>query len=97
MPYYYVPHSPEWFRAMESFDPIKAAITRMAIEAAGSLDVCSICGDSPARDYKLVDKYMQKNAVATIRLCDDCLRIKKKVHMEVFVPFNMDETKLHKA
>lgn len=96
MPYYYVPHSPEWFHAMESFDPIKAAITRMVIEVTGSLDVCSICGDDPAYDYRLVDKYMQKNAVATIRLCDDCLRIKKKIHREVFVPFKMNDAELHR-
>jgi hypothetical protein len=85
MPFYFTPHSPQWFKALESFDPSKAAITRMVVEITGSLDVCSICGDDPAYDYQLVDKFMQKNAVATIRLCDDCLRIKKKIHRERFI------------
>ena len=87
MPFYFEPHTVEWFEALEAFDPSKAAITRMVVERLGSLDVCSICGDDPARDYQLIDRFMQRNAVATIRLCDDCLRIKRKVHKERFIPY----------
>jgi hypothetical protein len=92
MPFYFKPHSPEWFQALEAFDPRKASITRMAIEFAGSFEVCSLCGDDPARDYQLVDEFMEDNAVATIRLCDDCLGIKRKVHNEKLVPLSKGES-----
>lgn len=78
MPFYFKPHTSEWFRALRAFDVTKAAMTETVVKSAGSLDVCSICGDDPAKDYELVDKFMERNAVATIRLCDDCLRIKEK-------------------
>ena len=81
MPYYYKPHTPEWFAALEAFDPIKAAVTRIVVASQGA-NVCSVCGEGPSQDYELIDKQMQKNAVATIRLCDDCLKIKRHVHRE---------------
>jgi hypothetical protein len=82
VPYYFKPHTPEWFAAMEAFDPIKATVTKIIVTSQGSLNVCSICGEAPSQDYELIDKHMQKNAVATIRLCDDCLKIKIRVHRE---------------
>jgi hypothetical protein len=82
MPFYFKPHTPEWFEALEAFDPIKATVTKIVVETLGNLNVCSVCGDDPAQDYELLDKFMQKNAVATIRLCDDCLKIKMQVHRE---------------
>src|SRR6266850_4950383 len=48
-----VPHSPEWFAAQQLWDPPKAAQTKFMIEAAGREDVCSVCGDDPAQDYRL--------------------------------------------
>lgn len=89
MPFYFKPHSPEWFRALEAFDPSKAVITRLAVTISGSLDVCSICGDDPAHDYQLIDKFVDKDAIATIKLCDDCLRLKRKFHKEKYVPFRL--------
>ena len=44
---YLRPHTPEWFTALEIWDPPKAAMTRIAIECAGSPDVCSVCGGRP--------------------------------------------------
>lgn len=82
MPFYYEPHTPEWFEALEAFDPIKATVTKIVIESLGSVNVCSVCGESPAQDYEMVDRYMQKNAVATIRLCEDCVKVKMNVHRE---------------
>ena len=89
MPFYFKPHTSEWFRALGEFDPIKATITRMAIGFGKNknLYVCSICGDEPAEDYELVDIFMDDRAVATIRLCDDCFRMKTILQGEVLVPY----------
>ena len=88
MPYYYRPYSRKWFRALEAFDPSKAEITRLALlRAGGDLDVCQICGDSPAADYQLIDENMESNAVAVARLCDDCLNLKIAIHEEKFIRF----------
>jgi hypothetical protein len=77
MTYYFTPHSPEWFAALEAFDQVQAMQTRAILKAAGRADVCSICGDNPAIDYNLVSPKPHPNAVATIRLCGDCLTIRK--------------------
>jgi hypothetical protein len=86
MPLYPTPHSEEWFRALNAFNPQQAAATRRIIELAGRTDACSICGDHPANDYKLVGKYFPSDAVATIRLCDDCRSIRKASYGEEFEP-----------
>jgi hypothetical protein len=91
MPFYFKPHTPEWFRALEATDPGKAEITKMAIEFAGNPDVCSICGDSPADDYELIDLNMAANAVATIRLCEVCFSIKTELYQESFIAFMPNE------
>lgn len=72
MPLFPKPHSPEWFGALASFNPQQAAHTETIVKAAGSPEVCSVCGDNPAQDYKLTND-LPPEAVATIRLCDDCL------------------------
>lgn len=68
------PHTPEWFASLREWNPIQAARTEAAIQAAGSSDVCSVCADDPARDYALVN--MPAAGPGTIRLCDDCFRIR---------------------
>ena len=87
MPHYFTPHTPEWFRAQKAFAPAKAAMTQVAVRFGANLNVCSICGDEPAQDYQLIDEFMEDDALATIRLCDDCLRIKKAIHREILVPY----------
>jgi len=87
MPFYFTPHTPEWFRALESVDPVKAEITKDVIATTGRMDVCSICGDAPADDYQIIDRYMPSNAVATLRLCDDCLRFKVTIDNATFIPY----------
>ena len=72
MPVYPTPHSEEWFEALHKFSPRQAEMPRAIVNAAGRMDVCSICGDQPAADYELVDPTLDNDAVATIRLCDDC-------------------------
>jgi hypothetical protein len=83
------PHSPEWFAALEMWNPAQAAMTKLAIETAGSLDVCSICGDDPASDYRLADEYRPPGGVDTLRLCDDCLDIRRNSG-EPFVALRKD-------
>ncbi|HXP23761.1 MAG TPA: hypothetical protein VN807_06450 [Candidatus Sulfotelmatobacter sp.] len=87
MALYLKPHSPEWFAALEAFEPAQALATRRILEFAGQADVCSVCGDDPARDYKLVGASFPENAVATIRLCDDCLNIRTGTMSERYEPF----------
>jgi hypothetical protein len=71
------PHTPEWFKALEVWNPAQAEHTRTVIRAAGGPDVCSVCGDDPAEDYRLEEAYRPAGGVDTLRLCDDCLKIKR--------------------
>jgi hypothetical protein len=91
MALYPIPHSDEWFRALREFNPHQAYATKTIIELAGSKDVCSTCGDAQAKDYKLVGEKMAKKAIATIRLCDDCIQIRRAQYGEKFAEFKPEE------
>lgn len=84
---YLKPHSPEWFAALRRANPIQAEQTKQILSLAGRDDVCSICGDDLAKDYKLASDQMTPNYIATLRLCDDCLKIRRNMYGENFVPF----------
>jgi hypothetical protein len=88
MPLYLKPHSPEWFAALEAFDPVQAAQTHQILSLAGRDDVCSVCGDDPAKDYKLVAEGLDSKAVATIRLCDDCFKIRGMIDDGPYLPLD---------
>lgn len=64
------PHTPEWFERLSAEDPGRAKHIQELIELAGSADVCSYCGDDPARDYMWTDREGH-----TIRLCRDCFKM----------------------
>lgn len=68
------PHTPEWFASLREWNPKQAAMTAAAIQEMGRSDVCSVCADDPARDYVLVSK--PAAGPGTLRLCDDCFRIR---------------------
>jgi hypothetical protein len=68
------PHTPEWFASLREWNPKQAAMVDAAIRTTGSLDVCSVCADDPARDYALVS--IPAVGPGTLRLCDDCFRIR---------------------
>ena len=87
MPNYLKPHSEEWFEALEKQNPMQFAQTKKVISLAGSTEVCSICGDDPAKDYKLESKQASSGMVVTLKLCEDCLNIRKNMQGENFVPF----------
>lgn len=67
------PHSKEWFTALTRLDPQQAAATRKIVKSAGDDHVCSMCGDRPASDYEVADKWFEPDTPVTFRLCDDCL------------------------
>jgi hypothetical protein len=72
-----LPHTKEWFAAMELWDPVKAAVSKFVIDDAGREDVCSVCGDDPAADYRLAKRFRPAGGPDTLRLCEDCLEIHK--------------------
>jgi len=77
VPVVLVPHSPEWFEAMELWEPPKAAQTRAMVDHAGSDDVCSVCGDEPAFICRLAEGFRPAGGPDTLRLCEDCLEIRR--------------------
>lgn len=72
-----VPHTDEWFAALSQWNPVQAMMTRAILQTAGRQDVCSVCGDDPARDYRLDERYRPPSGVDTLRLCGDCLQIRR--------------------
>lgn len=88
MPNFLKPHSPEWFSALERINPVQAVQTRKILSLAGRNDICSICGDEHSTDYKLVSEQTTSGVVSTLRLCEDCLNIRRSMYGEKFVPFS---------
>ncbi|WP_217363510.1 hypothetical protein [Duganella dendranthematis] len=68
------PHTPEWFTSLREWNPKQAAMSEAAITAAGSLNVCSVCADDPARDYAMVR--MPAAGPGTLKLCEDCFKLR---------------------
>ena len=85
MALYRKPHADEWFEVLSRFNPPQALQPRMVIERAGQADVCSVCGDMPSNDYQVSEDGLAPNAVATIRLCGDCVWIRRAMD-EDWVP-----------
>jgi hypothetical protein len=83
---YLKPHTPEWFAALKKTNPKQAIQTETILSAAGSKDVCSICGDEDSSDYRLAGDQAVVGVVSTLRLCKDCLGIRRSMHHENFVP-----------
>ncbi|MCB4860959.1 hypothetical protein K7W03_15305 [Sphingobium sp. PNB] len=55
---------------------VLGAISRISIQRMGSPDVCSACGD-PADDYRLVNAAEAMPGVPSLRLCSDCVGIRR--------------------
>jgi hypothetical protein len=71
------PHTSEWFEAMTRINPQQAAMTSMAVEVAGTPDVCTVCGDEDSEVYIADDPHMK------LRLCDDCHRMQEMQGLRV--------------
>ena len=83
-----IPHSKEWFVALAKSNPQEAAHAKQVIKAAGTPEVCSECGDAPAGDYEISNKWFAPDTVATVRLCEDCLSIRATTEGEQMVPLS---------
>lgn len=70
------PHTDDWFAALELRDPRQAAMTRQTLGIAGGTDVCTVCGDDPAVDVRLIEVGVPTEASLTLKLCDDCREIR---------------------
>ena len=81
-----VPHTEEWFAVLNRQNPLQAQLTRMFIEHAGSREVCTFCGDSPAPSFRAAGVTVQRDTVLTAKLCDDCRRIRKAQFDEEYSP-----------
>lgn len=77
-----IPHTNEWFNALEAWNLPQAMHTRDIVKQSGHDAVCSICGDDPARDYRLVGESLPAGAVHTLRLCNDCWKIRGGMYGE---------------
>lgn len=86
-----VPHTDEWFAALSQWNPVQAMMTRTILQTAGRQDVCSICGDDPAKEYRLDEGYRPPSGVNTLRLCDDCLQI-RRADGEPFEPLGGEDS-----
>ena len=81
---YLVPHTSEWFDAMRRFDTQKTTHTGFIIYKAKTKYCCSICGDTPAIDYKSDNIEFSPGVPVTMRLCDDCFYIRTSIMKEKF-------------
>lgn len=77
-----MPHAPEWFAALDAWNPQQAAHTRSILRQSESHSVCSVCGDEPARDYRLLGPSIPSDVICTLRLCNDCWHIRSEMHAE---------------
>jgi hypothetical protein len=79
-------HSEEWFAVLSRQNPHQARMTRSFMEFGGSREVCTFCGDSPARDHRYIGDSVQPATVLTCKLCDDCPAIRKMQFDEEYSP-----------
>lgn len=79
------PHSDMWFSIVDRVEPMLGMLARNAIEQENSKEVCSSCGDEPARDYRIINSAEAMPGVPALRLCDDCygIRLRKGEKLEL--------------
>jgi hypothetical protein len=90
---YLKPHSAEWFAALDKVNPVQAGQTREILSLAGRDDVCSICGGHPAADYRLPEDQTTSASANTLRLCQDCVNIRREIHGEKLLPLGDEPTR----
>jgi hypothetical protein len=71
------PHSEMWFSIVDRVEPRLGALARLAIQSEKNTMVCSSCGDGPITDYRIVNAAEAMPGVPSLRLCDDCVRIRR--------------------
>ena len=80
------PHSPYWHSMVDRVEPNLAARSRHAVDAEGHSDVCSSCGDQPAKDYRVLNGAQAMPGVPSLRLCEDCHQIRQEMNTDL-LPF----------
>lgn len=83
---YLTPHSKEWFAALAKINPQEAAHAKQVIKSAGTPEVCSECGGTPAGDYEITDKWFAPDTLVTVRLCEDCFSTRATTGEGHFIP-----------
>lgn len=69
-----IPQSPAWFAELSRVNARQAGMTKSLVRSAGRLDVCTVCGDTPALIYDSVE-----DPHLPLRLCDTCLVVQRDV------------------
>ncbi len=80
------PHSPYWYSMVDRVEPNLAALSRHAVAAEGSSNVCSSCGDQPTETYRVVNGAETMPGVPSLRLCEDCHQIRQEMYTAL-LPF----------
>jgi hypothetical protein len=80
------PHTPYWWWVIDKVEPQLAALSRLAVALEGNTEVCTSCGDHPASLYRLVNGADTMPGVPSLRLCDDCIDIRRGMG-NVLMPF----------
>ena len=78
------PHSAERFAVLDAFNSVQVVHTRKTVKSVGCADVWSVCGDGPAKDFKIAAKSLPAEAVASIRLRDECRGIRSSMNGGVY-------------
>lgn len=73
------PHTAYWWSVIDRVEPQLAALSRHAVDSEGRNDVCSSCGDQPAVSYRMVNGAETMPGVPSLRLCDDCIKIRRRM------------------
>jgi len=71
------PHSDLWFSIIDRVEPQLGMIARHSVKREQSMEVCSSCGDRPTRDYRIANSAEAMPGVPSLRLCDDCVSIRR--------------------
>lgn len=80
------PHSAYWYSIVDRVEPKLAALSRVVVTAEDSPEVCSSCGDRPAMSYRLANGAQTMPGVPSLRLCCDCIEIRRGMG-NVLMPF----------
>lgn len=81
------PHTDHWWSLIDRVEPKLAALSRHAVSAEGRTDVCSSCGDYPSHAYRVVNGAETMPGVPSLRLCDECLEIRRGIMGNLLMPF----------
>ena len=80
------PHSNHWYFFVGKVEPAISKMTQHAIAAEGKSDICFVCGDQPSKAYRLVNGTSASLGIPSLRLCEDCIKIRRTMGA-VLLPF----------